>query len=229
MSHFSVAVFSNDPVSYAFDELLAPYSETDEKYFTFTEVSEAELKQRFERFHKNNPDYTFEAFLNAEGYVKENGVYGYHANPNAMWDYYTLDGRDFLFDPKPGQEMDDDAYYFRKSQIDFMKADPSEEKRAIQFWREYVEKRNKNMRSLMAPEYYISRYKTKEQYAKECARTVPYAFITPDGVWHAPGRVGWFAISDETAESSDAYWEEWASFINDPTTDPYVSFVDCHI
>ena len=58
--------------------------------------------------------------------------------------------------------------------------------------------------------------------------SAPYAFITPDGIWHAPGDVGWFGVSDEGPESLDRHIEEWQAFLNSPD-DPYVSFVDCHI
>ena len=57
---------------------------------------------------------------------------------------------------------------------------------------------------------------------------MPYAFITPDGKWHAPGRVGWFAISDESADDWNKYVEEWDAFLASDGN-PYVSIVDCHI
>ena len=56
----------------------------------------------------------------------------------------------------------------------------------------------------------------------------PYAFITPDGKWHAPGTVGWFATSDDTPESREAYLREWIAWI-ESDENPYVNFVDCHI
>ena len=56
----------------------------------------------------------------------------------------------------------------------------------------------------------------------------PYAFITPDGEWHSPGRVGWFGVSTENEESLEKYIKEWKKWIM-LDDNPYVSFVDCHI
>lgn len=67
--------------------------------------------------------------------------------------------------------------------------------------------------------------KNDYRYGKE---DYPYAFITPDGVWHAPGRVGWFAMSDDTPESTKEYLKEWRKFIASDEN-PFVNFVDVHI
>ena len=58
-----------------------------------------------------------------------------------------------------------------------------------------------------------------------------WAVLTPDGVWHEPGRVGWFACDDATAESR----REWAAKFHETLVAPYekagarVVMVDCHI
>lgn len=57
-----------------------------------------------------------------------------------------------------------------------------------------------------------------------------YAVITPDGVWHAPGEVGWFATTSASKEEE----EDWFDNYNDrfiKTADPnwILSIVDCHI
>lgn len=61
-------------------------------------------------------------------------------------------------------------------------------------------------------------------------RVVTYAVVTPDGVWHAPGEMGWFACSTET----DDEWDEWRAHYKErfiDTADPnwFMVLIDCHI
>lgn len=57
---------------------------------------------------------------------------------------------------------------------------------------------------------------------------IPIAFVTPDGVWHEAGTVGWFATCNDTPESWAKHIKEFKEFLAAPG-DEYVSFVDCHI
>ena len=99
MSHYAVAVFSDDC---DFDRLLEPYNECDKLYYVFKEVPYKDIVKEFDSFMVNNPKWTLEMFIENEGYVNENGKWGYWHNPNGFWDYYTLDGKDYLFDMKNG-------------------------------------------------------------------------------------------------------------------------------
>ena len=58
MSHYRVAVFHHGNP----EELLRRYSETDESYFVFEPVDEADVMKRFAKFHENNPNWTYEMF-----------------------------------------------------------------------------------------------------------------------------------------------------------------------
>ena len=231
MSHYCVAVFSNTGSSDAFDELLAPYSEIDESYYEFI-PTEKDVNALYAEFKEKNPESTasLEEYLaDSRNYIQEDGVWGYRRNPNAKWDWYTLDGKDYLYNTKEGEGLGDECFY-RKSQIDF--SDYDVEKDGI-FWDWYVDGKplpdGVEMREpWYKREYYLERYGTKEQYLKESASKAPYAYVTPDGVWHAPGDVGWFGVSDETAEAMNAHIDEWKAFLAS-AEDPYVSFVDCHI
>lgn len=228
MSHYAVAVFSDYDDSYEFDRLMEPYNECDEKYYTFNPVPKEEINRRYEKHKINNPDtiITFDEFVKDYGYKIVNGQYGYYCNPNGFYDYYTLDGKDYLFEPKRKEKLN--GNFYRKNQLDFLKKSTEDAKQAAQFWDDFIVKKKK-INTFYTREYYIERYKTKEQYVEEMSYTVPYAFVTPDGKWHAPGTMGWFACSNETTESYNAYFDEWKAFITDASSNPYVSILDCHI
>ena len=228
MSHYCCAVFAYD--TWDFPALLEPYDENNEKYFVFEPISEEELRKRYAKFLEQNPDWEklgFDYYLEQQGYENRDGIYGISYNPNGIWDWYSLDGKDYLFDCKRGKHPDIEGNR-KKSVVDFFAIDKEAEKEARVFWNEYVLGKNPDAQDLFKREYYLERYKTEDEYAKFCRRTIPYCFITPDGKLHEPGRVGWFASSDETPESWDAYVKEFDDFIlNAP--DCYVSFVDLHI
>lgn len=225
MSHYAVAVFSNDC---DFESLLAPYNESDKKYFRFEQKPYKEIVADFKKFKKMNPKWTLDMYIDKFSYVRHNGRWGYMHNPNGFWDWYSIDGKDYLFDPKDGVSLKDDEYYYRKNDINWYPDNSGCESEAREFWEKFVENGDDEIESFWSRKYYLERYKTKEQYIKESCRLIPYAFITPDGVWHAPGRVGFFATSDETAESADQYAYEWDRWIANEDN-PYVSLVDCHI
>ena len=228
MSHYAVAVFSDDG---DFDRLLAPYSECNKKYFQFMHVDFEEIADDYRKFKENNntEQYTLEDYIHDWGYKNVNGEWGYYENPNGFYDWYTLDGKSYMFDLKDDNTPFDKTGYYRKDDYDWYPNDAEDIAEASEFWDTYVVKNEDvGVPTLFKREYYLERYKTKEQYVREQARTVPYAFVTPDGVWHAPGRVGWFAVSTETADDMEAYYKEWDAWISS-NANPYVSIVDCHI
>lgn len=120
MSHYGVAVFSKTNDSLSFDELLEPYSESDKKYFTFHKKPHKEIEKDFEEFHKNNPSWDINMYIENFGYEKYNGEWGYWYNDNAKWDYYPLDARPSMEEAliREGEAPDDVYYRFRKSQIE---------------------------------------------------------------------------------------------------------------
>ena len=226
MSHFAVAVFSDDG---DFDRLLKPYDENDEKYFVFEPVAYDDIVEKLGEFSKNNPKWTLEEYIEEFYHQNEDGLLGYWSNPHGYWDYYSLDGKDYLFELKEGVELPDGAWDYRKNDYEWYPDDHEAEVDAAEFWDDFVgENALAEPPGMWNKKYFLQRYKTREQYIKEMKRTIPYAFITPDGVWHSAGRVGWFAISDETAEDSDRYAKEWDAWIASDTN-PYVNLVDCHI
>ena len=76
----------------------------------------------------------------------------------------------------------------------------------------------------------IDKYKNKENYATICSLPITYAVLTPDGVWHEKGEMGWFGISSETADESfnwDMHFKEM--FIDTADPEWILTIVDCHI
>ncbi len=227
MSHYAVAVFADDG---DFDRLLKPYDENNRDEFEFHPVEYQDILDKFERFHEQNNGWTLEEYIKEFGYFQsDDGRWGYVSNPHGYWDWYSLDGKDYLFDLKRGVSLDEGQYDYRKNDYDWYASDPEERAQAKEFWDKFVVGgETDGYISIFSREYYLERYKTKKQYVKEASRTIPYAFITPDGVWHSAGTMGWFACSDETAEDADRYAEEWYAWI-ESDANPYVNLVDCHI
>ena len=78
-------------------------------------------------------------------------------------------------------------------------------------------------------EYYLERYGTKAEYLRRQAIWTTYAVVDENG-WHAPGRMGWFGCSDETAEAQRDWDENFrARFVDALDPDDAVVIVDCHI
>lgn len=226
MSHYAVAVFSNDG---DFDDLLMPYDENNHDEYVFTPIGYQEIVDAYEKFKVMNPKWTLDMYIKEWGYVIEDGVWGNRSNPHGYWDWYSLDGKEYMFEPKPGAKIEDGMYNYRKNDIAWYEDDTEARADAEDFWDTFVgENAIAEPPGIWRREYFLKRYKTREQYVKENSRTIPYAFITPDGVWHSAGCVGYFGMSDETAESADRYAAEWDAWIASDAN-PYVSLVDCHI
>lgn len=168
-------------------------------------------------------------------------------NPNSKWDWYSLGGRwegQLLLkngesaDQAMAGEVDWDAMYTPA---------PEEAKKLGDFWDEYVleklppeiaalDKKGQNTYlsdkygfTLYGPEYYRDFYKTKEEYIRRQGIWTTYAVVDEKG-WYEPGKMGWFGMSDTTAES-EADWDNnyRARFIDTLDPDDVVYIIDCHI
>ena len=224
MSHYALAVFCDRPDRESFYELLKPYDENNEEYFVFEPVPEDELKRKWEKFHKQNPSWEPKYWLNEMfHYDEKSGLIGHWSNPKGYYDYCTFNGRDCGAPLKKNAAR---KVRLMKSDYEWMK--PEDKMEADEYAKEW-DHHCKFGDGWYSPSYFQDNYGSKEQYVKEMLRPwTPYAFVTPDGEWHAPGTVGWFAVSDDTFETRDKYWQEWCDFINNGH-DCYVSIFDCHI
>ena len=78
-------------------------------------------------------------------------------------------------------------------------------------------------------EYYLGRYKTKENYLKVMDSFSTFAVLNEDG-WHEQGEMGWFGCSSASSEDENEWDKEfYEQFIKDLPEDKMVTVVDCHI
>lgn len=72
---------------------------------------------------------------------------------------------------------------------------------------------------------------TRDEYVEQQRqRAVPgYATVTHTGQWLAPGRMGWFGMSDDTDDSYLAYVRDANAYIDSLPDDAYLVVLDCHI
>ena len=234
MSHYIVAVISDTGRDY--DELLLPYGEENEEYFAFHAVDEKtamNLKKSYDAdaMGHERDSQSFEEFLKEQGYVIEGDTIGYVYNENSKWDWYMLNARNNYFTHKNGVDDPERLSDYVFDTVNRLK--PEQRKGAEQEWKLVTGQRepaNKDERSLLmySTEYMREKFPTLEDYLIRYHTDAPYAYITPDGEWHAPGEVGYFGLSDETPESYKKYVKEWLNYAREHP-DKYVSFVDCHI
>lgn len=239
MSHFSLAVLHYDYQDV--DSLLEPYDEgivvAPYVFMTHEEVIEKakgrvakweglppeELSDSQEKIMSADTDEKlFSEYAKYCGYdrINEKGDVLTTYNPDSKYDYYTVEGRSLY--TKDGEECGE----AKVNDVQFGIID-SLYHEAIDFWNNTI---NGSERSYYNKEYYIDKYKTAENYAKEVSIFSTYAVVTPDGVWHSPGDVGWFGMSSETEDE----WGDWVSnyyerFFKDADPDLILTMVDCHI
>lgn len=127
----------------------------------------------------------------------------------------------------------------RIKDIDFKKAIEFENtyQKAIRFWETYIEgqepvteEEKEDIKwAYYKKEYYIERYGTKENYAKMQSTFTCWALLDETG-WHEKGKMGWWAMADDTKESEVLFTEKFTETINKPENqEKYLIIVDCHI
>ena len=191
-------------------------------------------------------------------YRESTDEYGYYSNPNAKWDWWVIGGRwcgeltvPVNCDAEVGERSwtnEDSNPYVHPNKI-YKKCDCAKVKdlafpdkqeawcQAVRFWELYIEgdePQNDEDRELVEhtlykKEYFLNRYKTKDNYAKYMSSFVTYALITKDGKWNEQGEMGWFGISRN--EQDPLTWVEYftKTVFEDAENDDYITIVDCHI
>lgn len=230
MSHYNVAVFTRNGTQDELETLLAPYDEDvepDSPYAEFEEDEDGELDEA-------------------------TGKRGYWSNPNAKWDWFVWGGRFRawlkLKPGKTGENAPFDRYdkpfdypsgcYDRALAADIdLSRDDDAYKRALRHWEVVVEGAKKTNAEkadfslqLFKPEYYIRRYDYKEFYADCMSSRVPYAYLTADGEWRSPGRMGWFGCDDVAYAAFTEYIQGFREYLKTAAEQGLTaSVMDLHI
>ena len=158
-------------------------------------------------------------------------------NPNSKWDWYVEGGRwaghlRLKEADEYGSMTTDSAF---AEEIDFS---PNKEEydSALRFWELVVEgaepqtEDEKNVFSFYNKNYYLERYSSKEEYATRCAAFTTWAVLTPDGIWHEPGQMGWFGCHNASSEEERDFFDNYYKFIEKAIENNWlVTVVDCHI
>lgn len=155
-------------------------------------------------------------------------------NPNAKWDWYEIGGRwNDSLKLKNGSTANSAAI----KDIDFsINKDQYDD--AIRFWELYIEKGVENLTEeeqkeidfvFYNKEYYLQKYKTKEQYAIIQGSFSTYAILDSKGEWHEPGSMGWFGMSNASLEEETKFADNYMNLIKKEESNNILTVVDCHI
>lgn len=248
MSHYAVGVVVDKPDMALVKEILAPYDENleVEPYIERTRKEVLEECNRYINAYLTNPEgnksykgfadcNTVEELLDFykdfwECEFDENGNRLSTYNPNSKWDWWCIGGR------YTGDFMDNDFMKVGEypvyneltdEQIDNIKKRWAYYNHEIEMTDEEAEECGVCL--FFRREYPVERYKTFDNYMKECTSNIPYAIVDEDG-WYSKGNVGWFGCDDATTDSIndyDKFTEEY--FAKKENKDKYIVIIDCHI
>ena len=213
MSHYAVLVLHKEDQN--IDTLLAPYDENleVEPYLKLTN-DEAIIKAK-EEYDNCTEQELIKNYAEDFGYILlSDGLYSTY-NPNSKWDWYQIGGRfNGIFELT------------------------EEEKNKIRRWWEIniydaplKEGEEKDKYLFYNPKYYERRYKDAETDIKIQETIKFFAVITPDGKWHAPSNMGWWACTDGEPEDELKWDLEFYDRFIEPNlnSDLICTVVDCHI
>lgn len=233
MSHFSVLVLTNSCVGP--DEALAPFNENLEvdRYIRMTrEEALKSVNWYREDLIKKDPDkfqnMSDNAFLEYafDGSVDKDFNILSTMNPNGKWDWYSIEKGRWGSSPIP-RKAEFGGQGCLSCLVKEIAFEPNNDdyKKALEFWEKNVEHATDESGKAL---YYRENYKDAESYALCCSKFSTYAVITPDGVWHEAGKMGWFAMSSASPEDKQKWASEYESLVSQ-YPDATATFVDCHI
>lgn len=236
MSHYSVAVFTDSNTT--IDELLAPY---DESLIVPNYKSKEKLINSV-RWHKAEDGselsdeelYNYAIKYEAPEDIRADGSVFSTYNPNSKWDWYQIGGRFYGEIPLKSGEFVNDA---QMCDVDVDYRNPEEYDRSLRFWQlrvEGQEPETEEEKDLLAfcynKEHYTERYDSAEEFAEWRCGFSFYAALLPNCEWLEPGKMGWFAISDASAEDDRAWRKKIKEVIKEAQEKNWhITIVDCHI
>lgn len=154
-------------------------------------------------------------------------------NPNGKWDYYMIGGQyDGMLSLKNGL-LANTAYV---TDVDFTTLDNEKYARSILWWEINIDGRKPkpNEEQLLGPvypskEFFVDRFKTKENYARIKATFSTYAVVTPDGIWYEMFKNE--ILSTSKSEEDVYQWIEnyYMLFIKPAESNWIITIVDCYV
>jgi len=205
---------------------------------------------------------TFEDYIKCcyeNTYDEEQQDYGYWRNENGYWDGWRIGGRYRRAIPASQGSVEEVAWEYKMSPEDLEDREQNRKNyydstqlkyldlssnikvynKELRFWEVVVEGQpirededKKDFLNLYKKEYYLERYKTKENYAKQGSKFLTYALLTPDGKWYSVGTVGWWGNDNSTTDSYATYVEFFDKTVKEykeKYPDYYITVLDCHI
>lgn len=152
-------------------------------------------------------------------------------NPESKYDWYDIGGRwDGLLTLKE-KDAKGNPITVNQAKIKDINFEPNEKlyEEAIEFWENYVEGKDPSCVGfvLYKPEYYLNKFKTKENYAKATASFTTFAVIAPDGKWYEEGQMLMFGIATDEEEDWEINFKQ--RFLENIDENLMITIVDCHI
>ena len=234
MSHFTVAVIHRDDQD--IEDLLAPFDENleVEPYVKFTRqeaidyVREHWLKEGEDK--TDDECWTMMASDYNDNTDDEGNIYSTY-NPDSKWDWYQVGGRWSGMLRLRGKNKKCDSA--KISDVSF-RPSPRAYKKHLRFWDVVVEhatpEPGEEFHSFYNEEYFRKYFGDRDTYAKQMTSFSTYAVITPDGVWHGKGDMGWWGMSSETPEEANEWENHYLErFIDTAEDGMNITIVDCHI
>jgi len=195
------------------------------------------LRQLPELMKRSDEELYAEAikYYDEEDITADGGVLSTY-NRNSKWDWYVVGGRwhGMLLlkegatgdrgEPAFMSEPSDNYDIAAVCDIDFAAMEAEAAKTLIPYEKAIKE-------GFFKEEYMLQRFPTEEEYIKRGTAFHTYAVVTPDGIWHAPGDMGWWGMHSATADSE----REWELNFHDRFIKPAIekgwilTIVDCHI
>jgi len=236
MSHFAVLVLHEEDQS--IEKLLAPYDENLEVEPYIKQTKEEAIKELGIDEHTSEQQYR-ELAEDWFGHAPdENGNILSTYNPKSKWDWYQVGGRfsGALTIIPTARAGYGNIPYTNSAFVRHVKwvqpLDKKEREDIIKWWNVNVEgaEGEKDKYFFYNPEYYKKRFKDAETYIKTQELPCCHAVVTPDGIWHEPSKMGWFACTDGDPTDElewDLHFKE--RFIDTAEFDWVATIVDCHI
>lgn len=224
--------------------------ETDEEEFDkqYPRFNKEYIKNRYEEIKDKTEMELYEEYIEGELLDDDGNILATY-NPKSKWDWWTIGGRwPNLLAVKHGTEG------INSSMVTLSAFDDEIPERNTDTYKGVNGARFKDINFELAryfrydfdsKEDLLNRYDLDDEFKEEIGENygslenfinqiesqeaLAYAMVI-NGEWIEPGKMGWWAMSDETDESRKVYNEKITEYFEDhKDSDDWLVIVDCHI